>query len=87
MYVHARSYTWMHVDARGCTRMHADARTYLFAALKGSDFLLENLKNENPGRLHAARPGCTWMHAEARRGTRMHVAARAHAHTVNQIKD
>ena len=77
----------MHVDTRECTRMHADARTYLFAALKGSDFLLENLKNENPGRLHAARPGCTCMHAEARGGTRMHVAARAHAHTVNQIKD
>ena len=60
--------------------MHA--RTYLLLG----DFWLGNLKNEDPGRLHAvlaehtcmhvAARACTWLHVQARGGTCMHEDAR-----------
>ena len=69
-----------HVAARKSTRKHAAARAYF------GDFWLGNLKNEDPGRLHAVRPdytwmhvtarGCMWLHVEARGGTCMHEDAR-----------
>ena len=71
--------------------MHAISQLLL------GDFWLGNLKNEDPGHVHAVGPDCTrmhvnarkctWMHVEAHGGTGMHEHARLHLITAQICSD